>query len=119
MKIVDRINRQLFCVAFGSCLYLAWCRDELTHADTCLGGRLWGSPTGAAEQAAVRQGTGVRLTTSGISGNEAIVRYDGSCQAAAGPSCCQATVAGCGPACPVLGGAKHRSASITGSCPPN
>ena len=77
-----------------------------------------GSLTGTAEQEACRQGTGVPLTTSGISGNEAIVRYGGSCQAAAGPSCCQATVAGCGPACPALGGAKHRSASITGSCPP-
>ena len=95
-----------------------WCRDEPTHAVTCLGGCLGGSPTGAAEQAACRQGTGVPLTTSGISGNEAIVRHGGSCQAAAGPSCCQATVAGCGPVCPALGGAKHRSASITGSCPP-
>ena len=77
-----------------------------------------GSPTGAAEQAAVRQDTGVPLTTSDISGDEAIVRYGGSCQAAAGSSCCQVTVAGCGSACLALGGAKHRSVSITGSCPP-
>ena len=63
---------------------------------------VWGgSLTGAAEQEACHQGTGVPLTTSGISGNEAIVRYGGSCRAAAGPSCSQATVAGCGPACPV------------------
>ena len=46
-------------------------------------------------------GYGRTLTTSGISGNEAIVRYGGSCRAAAGPSCSQVTVAGCGPACPV------------------
>ena len=56
---------------------------------------VWGaSPTGATEQAACRQSTGVPLTTSGISGNRAIVRSGGSCQAAAGPLCCQATVAG-------------------------
>ena len=59
-----------------------------------------GNPTGVAEQAAVCQGTGVPLTTSGISGDEPIVRYGGSCQAAAGSSCCEATMAGCGPACP-------------------
>ena len=33
-----------------------------------------GSLTGAAEQAAVRQGTGVPLTTGGTSGNDAFVR---------------------------------------------
>ena len=88
-----------------------WCLDELTHADACLGG-CWGAAT---KQAAVRQGTGIPLTTGGISGDETIVRFGGSCQAAVGSLCCQATVAGCCHACPVLGGAKHRSALVTRS----
>ena len=75
-----------------------------------------GQPTRATKQAACRQGTGIPLTTSGIARDKAIVRCGGSCHTTAGSSCCQATVADCGLACPVLGGAKHRSALITRSC---
>ena len=72
-----------------------------------------GGPTKAREQATARQGMAVPLTTGGISGDTALVRYGGSCQATASSLCCQVTMAGCCPACPAVGSVKHRSTSVT------